>query len=197
MFHHSLQVWSRSIQKQGLYGVPNEEKCYFTYKSVMRSNHDDVIMTSFNKAHHYPCSNTHGKFGQDPSRNTACMARQTKKSAILHRNQWCVATMMISSWRHSIGHITTHVPSLMASLVKIHPKNTACMPRQTKKSAILHGNQWCVATMMTSSWRHSIGHITRHVPSLIASLDKIHPETQPVCRAKRRKVWFYPEISDA
>ena len=92
--------------------------------------------------HYQPCFISHVKFGQDPSRNTTWMACQAKISAILCGNQWCVATMMASSWRHSIAHITNYVPSLMTSLVRIHQ------------------------------------------------------ETRPVRRAKQRKVLFYVEISD-
>ena len=114
------------------------------------------LMMSLNRVHHqqvHPSIN-HGKFGQHPSRNTACMVYQTKKVLFHLKNQWCVATMKRSFNR---AH---HQPcSITYGNFGQDPfRNTAYMTCQTKNSPFLCRNQWCIATMMTSSWHHSIEH---------------------------------------
>jgi len=42
-FHQSCQVWSTSIQKYSMHGVPNEESTISPKKSVVRSDHEEVI----------------------------------------------------------------------------------------------------------------------------------------------------------
>ena len=164
----------------------------------MHSNHDDVIMTSFNRTSPIMFQQLQVLWRPIQKHSLHDMVNE-EKCYFRHRNHWCVATMFTSSINHSIGHIRSPT-TFYRSWQVFGPnpsRNTACMTCQMKKSAILHRNQWCVATMMTSSWRHSIGHITTYVSSLMASLVKIHPETQPVWRAKQRKVLFYIEVRDA
>ena len=121
-FHQSCQVWSTSIQKYSMHGVPNEESTISPKKNQWCVA---TMKRSFNRAHHQPCSITYGNFGQDPFRNTAYMTCQTKNSPFLCRNQWCIATMMTSSWHHSIEHHQSCFNN--CKFCEDPSRNTACM----------------------------------------------------------------------
>ena len=98
--HHWYQVWWRSDDKRSSYNPYKPRMGYYRRKSVSRDPRDDVIMTSLNRVRQRPRCIIHIKFGEDRMRNGQVITLTCYEWAIFTGNQWTVAPVMTSSWRH-------------------------------------------------------------------------------------------------
>ena len=88
------------------------------------------------------------------------------------RNRSAVTSLMTSSWRNSIYFVNTDWLSFISSLVNIRCKliKILCLQAQIY---YFSRNRRTMTSLMTSSWRRSIGFVTTCIPSTMRSLVKI------------------------